>query len=93
MIRSTCTTVVLTALVAGCPSLPPAKPIDGAANLAGTWTYREVAGAISVVRPGLTRYAGTNGNGRVTFYETGDRRVLRFVGDGGGRGAELTPAK
>jgi len=112
------------ALVAGCASLPPSKPIDGAASLAGTWrgrmsgpsgnapliltiqgdgayqgvlyvepTYREIRGVISVVRSCLTRYEGTDGNGRVTLHEDQGRRVLRFVGDGGGRIAELTPAK
>jgi len=56
-------------------------------------TYREVRGVISVARPGFARYQGTDGNGRVTLYEDESRRVLRFVGDGGGRGAELTPSK
>jgi hypothetical protein len=55
--------------------------------------YKEVRGAITVVRPGLTRYQGNDGNGRVTLHEEGGRRVLRFVRDGGGGGAELTPGK
>ena len=111
-------------LVAGCASLPPSKPIEGAASLAGTWrgrmsgplgtapliltihgdgaylgvlyvepAYREVRGVISVVRPGFARYESTDGNGRVSLYEDEGRRVLRLVGDGGGRAAELTPAK
>jgi hypothetical protein len=62
----------LAALGAGCASLPPSKPIDGPASVAG--------GVISVVRPG-------------TLHEDERRRVLRLVGDGGGRAAELTPAK
>lgn len=112
------------ALVAACASLPPSKPIEGAASLAGTWrgrmsgplgnapliltiqgdgayqgvlyvepTYKEVRGVISVVRPGFARYEGTDGNGRVTLYENQDRRVLRLIGDGGGRTTELTPTK
>ena len=114
----------LAALVAGCASLPPSKPIEGAASLAGTWrgrmsgplgnapmiltiqgdgayqgvlyvepTYREVRGMISVVRPGFARYEGNDGNGRVTLHEDEVQRVLRLVGDGGGRVAELTPTK
>jgi hypothetical protein len=112
------------ALATGCASLPPSKPIDGPASVAGTWrgrmsgplgnapliltiqgdgtyqgvlyvepTYREVRGVISVARPGFARYEGTDGNGRVTLHEDERRRVLRLVGDGGGRAAELTPAK
>jgi len=112
------------ALVAGCATLPPSKPIGAAASLAGTWrgrmsgplgnapliltiqdngayqgvlyvepTYREVRGVISVVRPGFARYEATDGNGRVTLYEDESRRVLRLVGDGGGRAAELSLAK
>ncbi len=117
-------TLVLATFVAGCASLPPATPIDGAATLAGTWrgrmsgprasapllltihadgsyrgilytepTYQEVWGVISVLGQGRVRYEGTDGNGRVTLHAGGDRRVLRFVPDGGGGGAELTPAK
>jgi hypothetical protein len=56
-------------------------------------TYKEVRGAITVVRPGLVRYQGNDGNGRVTLHEENGRRVLRFVRDGGGGGAELTPGK
>ena len=56
-------------------------------------TYKEVGGMISVIAPGRIRYEGTDGNGRVTLHEDGGKRVLRFVRDGGGGGAELTPAK
>ncbi|OLB48271.1 MAG: hypothetical protein DMD98_01610 [Candidatus Rokuibacteriota bacterium] len=116
--------VVLATLVAGCASLPPPRPIDGPATLAGTWrgrmtgpmgnapvlltiqddgsyrgilyvepTYKEVGGVISVIDQGRIRYEGTDGNGRVTLHERSGRRVLRFVRDGGGGGAELIPAK
>lgn len=56
-------------------------------------TYRDVGGVISAIGQGRMRYEGTDGNGRVTLHEGGDRRVLRFVRDGGGGGAELTPAR
>jgi hypothetical protein len=56
-------------------------------------TYREFAGAIVVVRFAEARYQGTNGIGRVTLHEGPGRRVLRFVNDGGGGGAELTPSE
>jgi hypothetical protein len=122
--RSSRAVLVAAALVAGCASLPPARPIDGAATVAGTWrgrmsgplgnapvlltiqddssyhgmlfvepTYTEFAGAITVTRLAPARYQGTNGIGRVTLHQDGDRRVLRFVADGGGGGAELTPAQ
>jgi len=55
--------------------------------------YKEVRGTISVIRPGSMRYEGTDGNGRVTLQEEHGTRVLRFVRDGGGGGAELTPSK
>jgi hypothetical protein len=56
-------------------------------------TYREFSGAITVTRFAFeARYQGTNGNGRVTLHEEPGRRVLRFVNDGGGGGAELTPS-
>jgi hypothetical protein len=54
--------------------------------------YKEVRGAITVVRWAETRYDGTHGSGRVTLHEHDGRRVLRFVNDGGGGGAQLTPA-
>ncbi len=55
--------------------------------------YKEIRGAISVLSPGNIRYEGNDGNGRVTLQEERGRRVLRFVRDGGGGGAELTPSK
>lgn len=56
-------------------------------------TYREFSGAITVVRFAFeARYQGTNGIGRVTLHAEPGRRVLRFVNDGGGGGAELTPS-
>jgi hypothetical protein len=54
--------------------------------------YKEIRGKISVIRPGTMRYQGTDGNGRVTLREESGRRVLRFVPDGGGGGAELVPS-
>jgi hypothetical protein len=57
-------------------------------------TYREFSGAITVARfAAEARYQGTNGIGRVTLHEEPGRRVLRFVNDGGGGGAELTPSQ
>ena len=56
-------------------------------------TYKEVRSAISVIRSGQARYQGNYGNGRVTLHEGNGRRVLRLVADGGGGGAELTPAQ
>jgi len=57
-------------------------------------TYREFSGAITVARfAAEARYQGTNGIGRVTLHEEAGRRVLRFVNDGGGGGAELTPSQ
>ena len=116
--------LVLATLLTSCAGLPPSRPIDNAAKLAGTWrgrmsgplgnapviltiqddgsyrgilyvepTYKEVGGAIIVIRPAQARYQGTNGNGRVTLHEEGGRRVLRFVNDGGGGGAQLTPTQ
>ena len=114
---------VLAALVTGCAGLPPSRPIDSAASLAGTWrgrmsgppgnapviltieadgayrgmlyvepAYKEVRGAITVIPWAQARYDGTHGSGRVTLHERDGRRVLRLVNDGGGGGAELTPA-
>ena len=56
-------------------------------------TYKEIRGAISVIRPGTMRYEGNDGNGRVFLREENGRPLLRFVRDGGGGGAELVPAK
>jgi hypothetical protein len=56
-------------------------------------TYRELGGTISAIGPGRTRYEGSDGNGTVTLHEDGGTRVLRFVRDGGGGGARLTPAR
>jgi hypothetical protein len=55
--------------------------------------YKEIRGTISVVRPGTVRYEGNDGHGRVTLREERGQRVLRFVRDGGGGGAELIPSK
>jgi hypothetical protein len=55
--------------------------------------YKEIRGAISVLSAGNIRYEGNDGNGRVTLREERGGRVLRFVPDGGGGGAELTPSK
>ena len=55
--------------------------------------YKELRGAIMVLSPGNIRYDGNIGNGRVTVREERGQRVLKFVPDGGGGGAELTPAK
>jgi len=55
--------------------------------------YKEIRGAITVLGPGNIRYDGSQGNGRVTMREERGQRVLRFVPDGGGGGAELTPSK
>ena len=56
-------------------------------------TYKEIRGAISVLSPDNIRYEGTDGNGRVTIHEQRGQRVLRFIRDGGGGGAELTPSQ
>jgi hypothetical protein len=56
-------------------------------------TYKEVRGAITVIPWAQARYDGTHGSGRVTLHEQEGRRVLRFVDDGGGGGAQLTPAE
>jgi hypothetical protein len=56
-------------------------------------TYHDVRGVISVLGERRIRYEGSDGNGRVTFHEGDGRRVLRFVRDGGGGGAELTPER
>ena len=55
--------------------------------------YKEVRGAITVLSPSNIRYDGNDGNGRITLREERGQRVLRFVRDGGGGGAELVPAK
>jgi hypothetical protein len=55
--------------------------------------YKEIRGTITVLSAGNIRYDGSDGNGRVTLHEAAGRRVLRFVPDGGGGGAELTPSK
>lgn len=56
-------------------------------------TYKEVGGAITVIQWAQARFDGTNGSGRVTLHEKDGRRVLRFVNDGGGGGAQLTPTE
>lgn len=55
--------------------------------------YQELRGAITVLGPDNIRYDGNTGNGRISVREERGQRVLRFVPDGGGGGAELTPAK
>ena len=54
--------------------------------------YKEIRGVITVIRPRTIRYEGNDGNGRVTLHEDRGQRVLRFVRDGGGGGAKLTPS-
>ena len=56
-------------------------------------TYKEVRGAITVIPWAEARYDGSHGSGWVTLHERHGRRVLRFVNDGGGGGAQLTPAE
>jgi hypothetical protein len=55
--------------------------------------YKEIRGAITVLGSGDIRYEGNDGNGRVTLRQESGRRVLRFVRDGGGGGAELVPSQ
>jgi len=55
--------------------------------------YKEIRGALTVLSPGTIRYEGNGGNGRVTLRTESGKRVLRFVPDGGGGGAELTPSR
>jgi hypothetical protein len=45
---------------------------------------KDFNGAITVVRPGLALYRGSQGSGTVTLQEQAGKRTLRFLPDGGG---------
>jgi hypothetical protein len=48
---------------------------------------RPFRGAVTALASGALRYGGTFGDGAVALTDSGGRRTLRFVPDGGGVGA------
>jgi len=53
---------------------------------------KDFSGAITVVRPGLALYRGSQGSGTVILQEKDGQRTLRFQPDGGGIASVFTPS-